>query len=153
VSSSRSVSLVTLGCARNEVDSEELAARLEAAGWTLRAEGEDADVVLVNTCGFIQAAKEESIQELLDAAGSGAKVAAVGCMAERYGTELAEDLPEAQVLGFDDYADIASRLDDVLASKRRPAHVPRDRRTLLPVAPADRPGARFPERPARSLPR
>jgi ribosomal protein S12 methylthiotransferase len=147
VSSSRSVSLVTLGCARNEVDSEELAARLEAAGWTLRAEGEDADVVLVNTCGFIQAAKEESIQELLDAAGSGAKVAAVGCMAERYGTELAEDLPEAQVLGFDDYADIASRLDDVLASKRRPAHVPRDRRTLLPVAPADRPGARFPERP------
>jgi ribosomal protein S12 methylthiotransferase RimO len=147
VSSSRSVSLVTLGCARNEVDSEELAARLEAAGWTLRAEGEDADVVLVNTCGFIQAAKEESIQELLDAAGSGAKVAAVGCMAERYGTELAEDLPEAQVLGFDDYADIASRLDDVLASKRRPAHVPRDRRTLLPVAPADRPAHFFPERP------
>jgi ribosomal protein S12 methylthiotransferase len=140
--------LVTLGCARNEVDSEELAGRLEAAGWTLRGEGEDADVVLVNTCGFIQAAKEESIQELLDAAGSGAKVAAVGCLAERYGTELAADLPEAQVLGFDDYADIASRLDDVLASKRRPAHVPRDRRRLLPVAPADRPAARlFPERP------
>ena len=138
VSSSRTVSLVTLGCARNEVDSEELAARLAAGGWTLRAEGEDADVVLVNTCGFIQAAKQESIDELLSAADSGAKVAAVGCLAERYGTELASELPEAQVLSFDDYTDIAARLDDVLAGKKRPAHVARDRRRLLPVSPADR---------------
>jgi ribosomal protein S12 methylthiotransferase RimO len=138
VSSSRTVSLVTLGCARNEVDSEELAARLAAGGWTLRGEGEDADVVLVNTCGFIQAAKQESIDELLGAADSGAKVAAVGCLAERYGTELAGELPEAQVLSFDDYADIAARLDDVLAGRKRPAHVARDRRSLLPVSPAER---------------
>jgi ribosomal protein S12 methylthiotransferase len=138
VSSSRTVSLVTLGCARNEVDSEELAARLAAGGWTLRGEGEDAAVVLVNTCGFIQAAKQESIDELLAAADSGAQVAAVGCLAERYGAELAAELPEAQVLGFDDYADIAARLDDVLAGRRRPAHVARDRRTLLPVSPARR---------------
>jgi ribosomal protein S12 methylthiotransferase len=138
VPSSRTVSLVTLGCARNEVDSEELAARLAAGGWTLRGEGEDADVVLVNTCGFIQAAKQESIDELLAAADSGAKVAAVGCLAQRYGTELASELPEAQVLGFDDYADIAARLDDVLAGQRRPAHVARDRRTLLPVSPVER---------------
>src|SRR5215813_13056822 len=125
VPSSRTVSLVTLGCARNEVDSEELAARLAAGGWTLRGEGEDAEVVLVNTCGFIQAAKQESIDELLAAADSGAKVAAVGCLAERYGTELASELPEAQVLSFDDYGDIAARLDDVLARNRRPAHVAR----------------------------
>src|SRR5580658_6732832 len=142
VSSSRTVSLVTLGCARNEVDSEELAARLTAGGWTLRDEGEDADVVLVNTCGFIQAAKQESINEVIEAAGSGVKVAAVGCLAERYGTELASALSEedvdAQVLGFDDYADIAARLDGVLAGKKRPAHVARDRRTLLPVSPASR---------------
>ena len=138
VSSSRTVSLVTLGCARNEVDSEELAARLAAGGWTLRGEGEDADVVLVNTCGFIQAAKQESIDELLVAADSGAKVAAVGCLAERYGTELAGELPEAQVLSFDDYADIATRLDDVLAGRKRPAHVARDRRSLLPVSPVKR---------------
>jgi len=138
VSSSRTVSLVTLGCARNEVDSEELAARLAAGGWTLRDEGADADVVLVNTCGFIQAAKQESIDELLAAADSGAKVAAVGCLAERYGTELAAELPEAQVLSFDDYADIAVRLDDVLAGRSRPAHVARDRRTLLPVSPVSR---------------
>ena len=138
VSSSRTVSLVTLGCARNEVDSEELAARLAAGGWTLRGEGEDADVVLVNTCGFIQAAKQESIDELLAAADSGAKVAAVGCLAERYGTELAGELPEAQVLSFDDYTDIAARLDDVLAGRKRPAHVARDRRSLLPVSPVER---------------
>ena len=138
VSSSRTVSLVTLGCARNEVDSEELAARLAAGGWTLRDEGEDADVVVVNTCGFIQAAKQESIDELLAAADSGARVAAVGCLAERYGAELAAELPEAQVLSFDDYTDIATRLDDVLAGRSRPAHVARDRRTLLPVSPASR---------------
>jgi ribosomal protein S12 methylthiotransferase RimO len=128
---------VTLGCARNEVDSEELAARLEAAGWTLSG-SDDASVVLVNTCGFIEAAKQESVSELLDAAGSGAKVVAAGCMAERYGSVLAAELPEAQVLSFDDYGDIGARLDAVLAGERRPAHEPRDRRRLLPIAPADR---------------
>jgi len=133
------VSLVTLGCARNEVDSEELAARLEAAGWTLSAD--DADVVLVNTCGFIQAAKQDSIDELLSAGSGGAKVVAAGCLAERYGSELAGALPEAQILGFDDYGDIAGRLDAVLAGERWDAHVPRDRRRLLPVSPAGRPAA------------
>jgi len=133
----RTVSLVTLGCARNEVDSEELAARLTASGWNLTS-ADEASVVLVNTCGFIQAAKQESIDELLSAAGSGAKVAAVGCLAERYGAELAGELPEAQVLSFDDYGDIGARLDDVLAGRRRPAHTARDRRTLLPITPAAR---------------
>jgi ribosomal protein S12 methylthiotransferase RimO len=136
-SAPRTVNLVTLGCARNEVDSEELAARLTASGWELTEDG-DASVVLVNTCGFIQAAKQESIDELLAAAESGAKVAAVGCLAERYGTDLAGELPEAQVLSFDDYGEIGARLDDVLAGRKRPAHVARDRRTLLPISPADR---------------
>ncbi len=152
MSSSRTVSLVTLGCARNEVDSEELAARLSAGGWTLRDEGEDAAVVLVNTCGFIQAAKQESIDELLAAADSGARVAAVGCLAERYGTELASELPEAQVLSFDDYADIAARLDDVLAGEKRPAHVARDRRTLLPVSPVHRQESREAQADLTDLP-
>jgi ribosomal protein S12 methylthiotransferase len=154
VSNSRTVSLVTLGCARNEVDSEELAARLAADGWMLRGEGEDADVVLVNTCGFIEAAKTESIEAVYKAGASGAKVAAVGCLAERYGSDLATSFDEAdeeeeedervdvQVLGFDDYADIAARLDDVLAGRKRAAHVARDRRTLLPVSPASRQQAR-----------
>ncbi len=134
------MSLVTLGCARNEVDSEELAARLEAAGWTV-SDGADSDVVLVNTCGFIQAAKQESIDELLSAGSGGAKVVAAGCLAERYGSELAEALPEAQVLGFDDYADIGARLDAVLAGQRWPAHAPGDRRNLLPISPASRQAA------------
>jgi ribosomal protein S12 methylthiotransferase RimO len=147
----RTVSLVTLGCARNEVDSEELAGRLEAAGWTL-TDRDEASVVLVNTCGFIEAAKQESIAELLDASGSPAKVVAAGCLAERYGTDLAEALPEAQVLSFDDYADIGARLDAVLAGERRPAHEPRDRRRLLPIAPAGRRGAAAGHVPGHGIP-
>jgi ribosomal protein S12 methylthiotransferase len=147
----RTVSLVTLGCARNEVDSEELAGRLEAAGWTL-TDRDEASVVLINTCGFIEAAKQESIAELLDASGSPAKVVAAGCLAERYGTDLAEALPEAQVLSFDDYADIGARLDAVLAGERRPAHQPRDRRRLLPIAPAGRRGAAAGHVPGHGIP-
>jgi tRNA A37 methylthiotransferase MiaB len=137
----RRVRLVTLGCARNEVDSEELAGRLETAGWGL-TDGADADVVVVNTCGFIEAAKQESIDELLEATSSGAKVIAAGCLAERYGSDLAEALPEAQIVSFDDYPEIAARLDAVAAGERWAAHTPRDRRRLLPLAPAARPGAR-----------
>ena len=137
-STPKTVSLVTLGCARNEVDSEELAARLAASGWEVAGQGGEADVVMINTCGFIQAAKQESIDELLSASESGAKVVAVGCLAERYGADLAAELPEAQVLSFDDYNDIGARLDDVLVGRRRPAHVPHDRRKLLPIAPTER---------------
>jgi ribosomal protein S12 methylthiotransferase RimO len=137
----RSVSLITMGCARNEVDSEELAGRLEQAGWTVTEDADDADVVLVNTCGFIQAAKQDSIDELLGASAGGATVVAAGCLAERYGSGLAEALPEAQVLSFDDYGDIGARLDDVVAGRRWQAHEPRDRRKLLPLTPAARQGA------------
>ncbi len=137
-----SVAFVTLGCARNEVDSEELAGRLDSAGWSLREDAEEADVVVVNTCGFIDSAKKDSIDTLLAAAGTGRKVVAVGCLAERYGGQLAESLPEADaVLGFDSYADIAARLDDVAAGRPIAPHVPRDRRELLPVSPAHRPAA------------
>lgn len=139
MSSRRTVSLVTLGCARNEVDSEELAGRLSAGGWDLvDAEGQDADVVVVNTCGFIDAAKQDSIDALLNAAEDGTKVVAAGCMAERYGSELAEALPEAQVIGFDDYAQIGARLDDVVEGRPLAPHSPRDRRTLLPISPVER---------------
>jgi ribosomal protein S12 methylthiotransferase RimO len=133
--------MITLGCARNEVDSEELAGRLEQAGWTVTEGAAEADVVLVNTCGFIQAAKQDSIDELLGAAGGGAPVVAAGCLAERYGSGLAQALPEAQVLSFDDYGNIADRLDDVVAGRRWQAHEPRDRRKLLPLTPSARPGA------------
>ncbi|WP_189168774.1 30S ribosomal protein S12 methylthiotransferase RimO [Pilimelia anulata] len=135
----RRVALLTLGCARNEVDSEELAARLHADGWQLTEGADHADVVVVNTCGFVAKAKQDSIETLLAAADSGAKVVAAGCMAERYGRELAESLPEAAaVLSFDDYPEIADRLRGVLAGDAHTAHVPRDRRELLPLTPVDR---------------
>ncbi|MET0494919.1 MAG: 30S ribosomal protein S12 methylthiotransferase RimO [Actinoplanes sp.] len=141
--SPRRVALLTLGCARNEVDSEELAARLDAGGWEVSTDAEGADVVLVNTCGFVEKAKQDSIETLLAAADTGAKVVAAGCMAERYGKELAQSLPEAQaVLGFDDYTDISARLDGVLAGERFDAHTPRDRRELLPLTPVDRQAAK-----------
>ena len=63
----RRVALLTLGCARNEVDSEELAARLDADGWVLTPDGDGADVVVVNTCGFVEKAKRDSIDTLLAA--------------------------------------------------------------------------------------
>ena len=138
-SASRRVALVTLGCARNEVDSEELAARLTAGGWSVGTDAAGADVVVVNTCGFVADAKQESIDTLLAAADGGAKVVAAGCLAERYGRELAESLPEADaILGFDHYPAIAETLDAVAAGERVESHTPRDRRALLPIAPVQR---------------
>lgn len=133
--------MVTLGCARNEVDSEELAGRLAAGGYQLIEDADAADAVLVNTCGFIESAKKDSVDAILAATDSGAPVVAVGCMAERYGSELAGALPEATVLGFDDYAEIGDRLDDVIAGRPLVPHTPRDRRTLLPISPVQRTAA------------
>ena len=137
----RAVAVVTLGCARNEVDSEELAGRLAADGYELVDDADAADAVLVNTCGFIETAKKDSVDAILAATDSGAEVVAVGCMAERYGSELAGALPEATVLGFDDYGAIGDRLDDVLAGRPLVPHTPRDRRTLLPISPVERTAA------------
>jgi ribosomal protein S12 methylthiotransferase len=97
--------------------------------------------VLVNTCGFIETAKKDSVDAILAATDSGAQVVAVGCMAERYGAELAGALPEATVLGFDDYGAIGDRLDDVLTGRPLVPHTPKDRRTLLPISPVQRPAA------------
>ena len=134
---SRRLSLVTLGCARNEVDSEELAGRLDAAGWELT--DDRPDVVVVNTCGFVESAKKDSIDTLLAASDTGAKVVAVGCLAERYGKELADQLPEADaVLGFDSYADLSTHLTAVLDGVAVPSHTPGDRRKLLPISPVER---------------
>ncbi|MDQ6688026.1 MAG: 30S ribosomal protein S12 methylthiotransferase RimO [Actinomycetota bacterium] len=136
--------MVTLGCARNDVDSEELAGRLEVGGFRLVSDPADADTVVVNTCGFVEAAKKDTVDTLLAAAdlkvgGRTQAVVAVGCLAERYGDELAASLPEADaVLGFDDYPDIAGRLRAVLAGEVVRPHSPRDRRELLPITPAER---------------
>lgn len=140
VPTAKKVAIVTLGCARNEVDSEELAGRLKAEGWDLVDDADAADAVLVNTCGFIDAAKKESIDTVLSLAGENAPpVIAAGCLAERYGSELAASLPEASaVLGFDDYPEIGARLDAVVRGEEVSTHEPVDRRTLLPITPVER---------------
>ncbi|CAN5137556.1 30S ribosomal protein S12 methylthiotransferase RimO [soil metagenome] len=143
---SLSVAMVTLGCARNEVDSEELAGRLAAGGFALVSDPAEADTVVVNTCGFVEQAKKDSVDTLLQAAdlktshgGKAQAVVAVGCLAERYGKDLAESLPEADaVLGFDDYPDIAARLRSIVAGQTHHPHTPSDRRLLLPISPIDR---------------
>ena len=134
----REIALVTLGCARNDVDSEELAGRLQSDGYQIATDAGHADAILVNTCGFVDAAKRESVETLLAASDSNAKVIAVGCMAQRYGSELASELPEATVLSFDDYPSIGDRVDDVLQGRKLTAHTPSDRRHILPIAPVDR---------------
>ncbi len=144
VQTQRTVALVTLGCTRNEVDSEELAGRLADGGWTLVGDVEDADVAVVNTCGFIEQAKKDSIDVILEASeaketGRTQAVVAVGCLAQRYGTELAKELPEADaVLGFDSYADMSAQLTSILEGERPAAPTPGDRRHLLPLTPVQR---------------
>jgi len=143
-----SVAMVTLGCTRNEVDSEELAGRLQAGGFRLVTDPTEADTVVVNTCGFVEQAKKDSVDTLLEAAdlkasanngGKAQAVVAVGCMAERYGKELADSLPEADaVLGFDDYPDIAAKLRAIVAGEAHHPHTPADRRLLLPISPVER---------------
>jgi len=140
----KTVALITMGCARNDVDSEELAGRLAADGWKLVDDAASAEVAVINTCGFIESAKQDSINTLLEAHalkgnGTTKAVVAVGCMAERYGEELAAALPEADgILSFDDYKDISTRLGDILSGHKPTPHVPQDRRKLLPIAPAER---------------
>lgn len=139
VSAQPRVAIVRLGCARNDVDADEIEGRLASDGFAVAGEDEPADVVLVNTCGFIAAAKKDSIDAILAAADADARVVVSGCLAERYGRELAAELPEAAaVLSFDDYPQIGERLRAVLAGESLTAHEPRDRRHLLPISPIDR---------------
>ncbi len=151
---------MTLGCTRNEVDSEELAGRLQAEGWDLVEDAADADVAVVNTCGFVEQAKKDSIDALLEASdlkGSGRTqaVVAVGCLAERYGEQLASQLPEADaVLGFDSYADMSTHLATILGGGHVASHTPSDRRLLLPLSPVQRQdsGVALPGHGAAALP-
>lgn len=96
--------LETLGCPKNQVDSEKLAGTLLADGMVPAESAEDADLVVVNTCAFVEEAREESVATILeldDRRASGSRLVVTGCMAERYGDDLAAELPEAdQVAGF-----------------------------------------------------
>jgi ribosomal protein S12 methylthiotransferase len=120
-----SVAIVTLGCGRNEVDSDQLAGLFHREGRPVIDDPAAADVVLVNTCTFIAPAKQESIDTVLEACqlkddGQARAVLVVGCMAQRYPHELAEAIPEADaIVGFDGYAALPQVVDDVLAGRQR----------------------------------
>lgn len=97
----RKVRIVNLGCSKNQVDSENILGEFGRAGFTLAREGDASEVTVINTCGFIEAAKEESIQEILGAVQArkrGEKIVVAGCLSQRYMDELHKDIPEADLL-------------------------------------------------------
>jgi len=110
----------TLGCPKNQVDSDKLVGTLVADGYEAADSPGDADLVVVNTCAFIDAARQESIDTVLtlsDARRDGARLVVTGCMAERYGDELAESLPEADlVAGFGVPVTLGRKADAVVPS-------------------------------------
>ena len=122
------IALVTLGCDKNTVDSERMMAALVGHGARVSSQVDGADVVIVNTCGFIQSAKEESIGTILDAcalkdAGGIRAVVAVGCLVQRHGDELAEEIPEVDLfLGLTDLPTLVPELRDrgLLADESEP---------------------------------
>ena len=122
----------TLGCAKNEYDSQMLAAALVERGCSIVFEPEDADIMIVNTCGFIEDAKKESIArifELAEEKGRGMKLVVTGCLSERYHSELAEEMPEVDMFfGVNDY----DRLPDILIGSGRDEERPQGSGSAAP---------------------
>jgi ribosomal protein S12 methylthiotransferase len=116
--------LETLGCPKNQVDSDKLSGLLESDGYRRAGRPEEADLLVVNTCAFIEAAREESIETVLELASTrkpGARLTVTGCLAERYGQELAEAMPEVdKVSGFGVPVDVGAPVR-VTATRRSAA--------------------------------
>jgi ribosomal protein S12 methylthiotransferase len=116
------VSFVSLGCAKNLVDSEVMIAKLGAAGWALVPEADGADAVVINTCAFIDPAKAESTETILEHAQrkrAGQQLIVAGCLSQRFGDELQSLIPEVDgVIGTGAYASIVELLDDARAGKK-----------------------------------
>ncbi len=119
------ISFISLGCAKNQVNCEQMMASVQAAGHTIQAQPEGADVVVVNTCGFLQSACEEAIDNILEMAelkraGQVKKILVTGCMTQRYKQDVLHELPEVDgILGTGSYGDICAAIDEVMG--RRPA--------------------------------
>lgn len=118
--------MVTLGCPKNQVDSEAMSTLLLDAGWRAVGDSAQADLVIVNTCAFIERAKQESLDTVLDLAGrkrAGQRVIVAGCLAQRYAAELARELPEVDgILGTRAWAEVV-RFADTVARGERPCWV------------------------------
>ena len=115
------VALVSLGCAKNLVDSEEMLAMFPSDRFELTSSAKNADLVIVNTCGFINSAKKESIETILQMASEKnkkAKLVVTGCLAERYAEELRASIPEADlVVPLKDYPNLANLLMGLLGEE------------------------------------
>ncbi|MBN1257703.1 MAG: 30S ribosomal protein S12 methylthiotransferase RimO [Planctomycetes bacterium] len=118
------VAIVDLGCAKNTIDSESALGALLEAGFAFAADVTEADLVLINTCGFINSAKEESIANILEITAHkqdnpGLKIAAMGCLVQRYGEELSQEVLELDgLLGFSAYNRLADNCKKIMAGKR-----------------------------------
>jgi ribosomal protein S12 methylthiotransferase len=117
--------MISLGCPKNRVDAEQMLGVLAGSGFEITPEQGEADVIVVNTCGFIESAKEESIEAILDAAkmkkqGKCAKLIVAGCLAQRYKDELLQELPEADaVIGIAEISRISELCERTLAGKEQ----------------------------------
>ena len=109
--------MTTLGCSKNQVDSDKVSAMLHQAGYASAPSPEVADVVMVNTCAFIEAARAESVETILEldqARADDARLVVMGCMAQRFGTELEQELTEVDaVVGLDRYGELVGVLDSM----------------------------------------
>lgn len=115
----KKVGMVSLGCDKNRVDSEKILYSLQNAGYTLVSDAAEADIVIVNTCAFIDAAKKESVNTILEFGalkkGTDKKLIVAGCLAERYAAEIEKELPEVDIfVGIDSYKNIAEILEEKL---------------------------------------
>ena len=123
------VSFISLGCAKNQVNCEQMMAAVQAAGHTIVMDPDGADVAVVNTCGFLASACEEAIDNILEMAelkktGRLKKLLVTGCMAQRYKEDVLGELPEVDgILGTGSYGDIAQAIDEVMAKGLRPCHI------------------------------
>ena len=123
------VAFISLGCAKNQVNCEQMMATAQAAGHTVIGAPEGADVVVVNTCGFLSSACEEAIDNILEMAelkkaGQIKKILVTGCMAQRYKDDVLNELPEVDgVLGTGSYGDITTAIDEVMEQGLRPCHM------------------------------
>ena len=117
------VSFISLGCAKNQVDCEQMMYLMAQAGYEIIPEPEDVDLVVINTCGFIDAAKSEAIDHIIEtgkkkAEGRVGKILVTGCLAERYRQEILTELPEVDgVLGTGSYFDVVSAAEQVLSGR------------------------------------
>lgn len=120
---SQSIGMVSLGCAKNQVDAEQMLFLLQQAGFEIHAEPAGSDVVIINTCGFIESAKTEAIDNILamaalKAEGSIGKILVTGCLAQRYQQEILKELPEVDsVLGTGSYYDVVGAVKQLLSGR------------------------------------